>query len=474
MGENSKSVTVSSRADYLIGYERILDYFKLAQKECPKGVEMKKNRKASGSYITLQFQLGSKPVNKSCGCNLTVQGITDALRKAHLVASAVESFFSETEFLRWYNDVILENNAVKNNLITFGEAIAKVEEKYWSGVSQGQSRDRNNPSHQRTWLATYGNFFKLLPLERIVNHEDFLKALNTKNKGTKAYCSCLYAFKKLATTIENESVLSDLQNLEHVQTKFLKLQNAELGSFLEWRKETLTSSGKRYLKNRKQWLWVASMQLLYGFRVHEVFAIQNIDRPFITDDGVTIPSLIDTKNKAMVAVVGTVTLAGTTTKTGYRLAPPMLPPSNPNLIEELDIKGGSLPSVQLKSTNPETIGKAYAKRMRQNLESWGCPITQTHALRHLCNHNGKQAGISIDDRAANLGHSIAINEKVYLSREHTKTRLEAINSMNKRQLPLEGALNVLKRVGITSQTLAIVGEIYGVEIQELLNLLSDF
>jgi len=41
MSEKSNSVTVSTSADYLIGYERILDYFKQAQKECPKGVGLK-------------------------------------------------------------------------------------------------------------------------------------------------------------------------------------------------------------------------------------------------------------------------------------------------------------------------------------------------------------------------------------------------------------------------------------------------
>jgi len=472
MGENSKSVTVSIWADYLIGYERILDYFKQAQKECPKGVGLKKDRKPSETHITLQFKLGDKRVIKSCGCNLTMQGITDALKKAHLVATALESLSSETQFLGWYDDVILEKNVVKNDLMTFGEAIAKVEEKYWSGVSQGQSRDRDNPSHARTWLSTYGNFFKLLPRERIVNIEDIVRALETKERGTKTYGECLYAFKKLATTVKDESVCLGLEDIDHIQTKFLKKQNAELESFLEWRQKALAESTNRYLQNRKQWLWVASMQMIYGFRVHEVFAIQNIDKPFTTDDGVTIPPLNETGNKKMVAVVGTTTAIGTTTKTGYRLAAPMLPPSHPNLVEDLDIRQGSLPPVQLKSTNPETIGKAYAKRMRQNLESWHCPVTQTHALRHLSNQNGKQAGISIDDRAANLGHSITLNEKVYLSREHTKTRLGAIDNMSKRQLPLEGALIVLIRVGITPGTLALVSEIYGIQMNDLLSLIE--
>ncbi len=107
MRKSYNLVTASTTADYLVGYERILDYFKQAQKECPKGIGLKRDRKASGGYITLQFKLGDKRVNKTCGCYLTMQGITDALRKAHLVASALQSFSSESRFLAWYDDVIL-------------------------------------------------------------------------------------------------------------------------------------------------------------------------------------------------------------------------------------------------------------------------------------------------------------------------------------------------------------------------------
>ncbi|WP_377475777.1 MAG: hypothetical protein P2A85_23495 [Microcoleus anatoxicus] len=112
MSEKSNPVTTSTTGDYLVGYERILDYFKQAQKECPKGVGLKRDRKASGGYITLQFKLGVKRVNKACGCYLTMQGITDALRRAHLVASALESLKTESQFLAWYDDVILEKNVI--------------------------------------------------------------------------------------------------------------------------------------------------------------------------------------------------------------------------------------------------------------------------------------------------------------------------------------------------------------------------
>lgn len=473
MSEKSKSVTVNNWGDYLIGYERVLDYLKDAQKKCPKEVGLKKDNKAKGAYITLQFKLGDKRVNKSCGCNLTMQGITDALRKAHLVATALESLSSETEFLRWYDDVILEKNVVRNDLITFGEAIAKVEAGYWDGVDRKlKPRDRKNISQVASWDRAYGDFYKLLPPATIVNLADLLAALATKEKGSKQFGFALFASQKLAATIKDEYICKGLEDISHTQTKFRKRQNADLGKILEWFKQARDNALPRYADNRKRWLWVLAMQMVYGFRVDEVFAILNIHEPFMTDDAVTIPALSDPKNKKMIAVVGDKTTLGTTTKTGYRLVAPMLPPSHPNLIEVLDLRNGNLPHLRVqKVSSPKHIISKYGDAARDRMKDWNCPITHTHALRHLCNHNGKQAGINIEDRAANLGHSIAMNESVYAKHQATNTRLATIDSMtSRRQLPLEGALQALVRIGITPETLALVSEIYGLQIDDLLSL----
>jgi hypothetical protein len=294
MSEKSNFVTVSTSADYLIGYERILDYFKQAQKECPKGVGLKKDSKAKRSYITLQFKLGDKRVNKTCGCYLTMQGITDALRKAHLVATALESFSSETQFLSWYDDVILEKNIIKNDLITFGDAIAKVEKEYWDGrTKRRQRRDTNNASHQSSWRETYNDFSKLLPQDTIANLPNIFLATNIKKQGTKSFKGCLCAMKKLAETIGDTNLLGKLKEVDGTQTEFKEdLQTLSVEDFWKLREQVLNIplSDKRYKpESRKRWLWVFSMQLVYGFRVHEVFAVQNIDKPFKTKDGITIP-----------------------------------------------------------------------------------------------------------------------------------------------------------------------------------------
>jgi hypothetical protein len=134
------------------------------------------------------------------------------------------------------------------------------------------------------------------------------------------------------------------------------------------------------------------------------------------------------------------------------------------LINELHIRGGSPPELIIKSTDPKVIADKYNHSARLALKRWNAPITQTHALRHLANQNGKQAGISAEDRAANLGHSVGMNTATYLKREATSTRLAAIDAQNSRMMPLEGAIAVLKRVGATPEAITLISEIYGVSV----------
>jgi len=477
MSEKSKPVTVSNSADYLIGYERILDYLKDAQKECPKGVGLKKESRAKGSYVQLQFKLGDKRVIKSCGCNLTMQGISDALKKAHLVATALESISSETEFLRWYDDVILEKGVVKNDLITFGEAIAKVEIGYWDGYTKKrQQRDRESISARNTWYKVYGQYYKLLPQGTTVDLTDVIAVINSKEKGSKTYKSCLSVMKKLAETIHDTRLHEELSKIDGKQTIYRDdLQSVSIEDFLQLREEVLNipANDKRYhLESRKAWLWVFSMQIVYGLRVHEVFAIENVEQQFKTKDGVTIPALSDPKNKKMIAVVGDKTTLETTTKTGYRLTIPMLPPTHPDLIEQLEIKSGQLPAVNIVSTNNVTIASAFGRIARRRLGDWG-EFTQTHALRHLCNLNGMMGGVSLETRAMSLGHSPTMNDTVYKKRQTTNTTIDLLTKSDNQAIPLGSAIKVLKQLGADTKTVALLASVYSVSPDKITELLSD-
>ena len=448
-----------------IGHERIRAYLKECQRASPKGVSLKQIKKGDHTYLSFQITVGTKRIERASGESCTMQGITAASAKAARVAEALKVIQSESEFLVWYEKEILKVHKIKNDLVTFAEVIAKVEDTYWNGIDKKRRlRDRGNISHRATYQSVYGRFYALLPQDKLFNAQDLLDALATKERGTKVFGDCLYALRKLATIAEHSGAIAALAKIKHIQVKFAELQNAELDSFLMWMLQCRLSASERYLEQRSRWLWVYAMQLIYGFRVHEVFAIANLDKSFRTKDGVTIPALRDTNNLKMFAVVGELTTAGTTTKTGYRLAAPMLPPSHPNLIDELNIRGGSPPALNINTQDPGEITRRYAHNAGMMLRKWKAPITQTHALRHLANQNGKQAGVCAEDRAANLGHSVTMNTATYLKREATNTRLAAIDAQNTRMMPLEGAIAVLKRVGATPEAIAVVSEIYGVSV----------
>jgi hypothetical protein len=311
-------------ADYSIGYERLLVHFSDVQEQAPKGVSLKR----TGQTIAFQFNLTGSRRNKASGCSFSYDGIAKALEKAKKVAEALKTIDSEIKFWEWYDDVILEKNAIKSDLLTFGEAIALVEKDFWNRPSRyKRKRDRNNPSDVSCWNVTYGQYYRHFPLEAKINQNVFFTVIGQYRSGTKTYRDCISALKKLARIANNETILNKLKEIDIRQVEFKELQTITLEDFLTWRSVALGENGKLHggtnFDARKRWLWAYSMQVVYGLRIHEVFAIQNLEKPFKTKDGIIIPALNDPHNNTNIIVIGELTGIGTTTKTSYRLARPL-------------------------------------------------------------------------------------------------------------------------------------------------------
>ena len=113
---------MSAKYNHEIGYESLLSDFKRYQKQCPRGISLKKNR----NTINLQFKIGdAKRKPYGCNCTFTLDGMVSALSKAHKVADALKTFTSESEFWEWYDKEIKETNKVENDLLTFKDAITQ-------------------------------------------------------------------------------------------------------------------------------------------------------------------------------------------------------------------------------------------------------------------------------------------------------------------------------------------------------------
>ena len=163
---------MSKKYHHEIGYETLQNDFKVYQKQTPKGVSLVK----SGKYIKLQFKTPNKTRSKyECNCAFTIDGMTSAVQKSYKVSEALKSFDSESEFWEWYDREIKEEVDLENDLKTFAECIAVVENDFWSRPDRRKrKRDKNNPSDQSSWYDTYNRFYKHLPQDKVINLKDIL------------------------------------------------------------------------------------------------------------------------------------------------------------------------------------------------------------------------------------------------------------------------------------------------------------
>ena len=431
-----------------IGYETLLADFKRYQKQTPRGVGMIRK----GQNLYLQFKTpNTKRKPYACSCSFTLDGMVEALRKSKQVKEQLEGLTSEVEFWEWYDKEIKNESQLVDDRLTFGEAIKRVEDDFWSRLSRTKrKRDKSNPSDQASLIRTYTCFFKHLPETKEVNLTDIMKVIDMQQKGTKNYRYVVGAMKKLVELAKKRDLYSELKDIDITQTVFMDLQSIDLEDFLAWTQEALGITDElppnAQIEVRRDWIWTFSIQIIYALRINEVFAIKNLFEPYRTKDGVLIPALNDPNNTSNLIYIGDKTNLGTTVKTGSRIARPNIPPKYPNLMEMLDIKIPRLPNNKPKSNNPKSYRGFHCRTARKKLVQWNAPFTQTHADRHLGNINGMQAGIPLEIRSMSLGHTAAQNDNGYKKRIGTKTKIDLLLNSNQNAIDFVTALAEAKKL----------------------------
>jgi hypothetical protein len=140
---------MSKDYNHEIGYESLLSDFKRYNKPTPKGVTLVKK----GQNIYLQFKTTNKNrAQYACACSFTLDGMVEALSKAHKVAEKLKESSSETEFWQWYDSTVKESVSLEDDQLTFAEAISVVESDFWNRLSKTKKiRSRRNLSDVSTW-----------------------------------------------------------------------------------------------------------------------------------------------------------------------------------------------------------------------------------------------------------------------------------------------------------------------------------
>ena len=432
----------------LVGHELARSYLKACQTSTPKGVSISRNR----NRLSLRFKLVSKSQTSDNGCNedFTRDGCVNALAKALLVAHKLNECETESEFWSWYETQIKGTVSLENDIITIGQAIEIVKKNYLSGFDKcGRNRGdaKLAVNTLATYHQTYGAYYSKLNLNLKLTGENLISEI-TKNwsqliisiTGSQTLCSKGFknAYTGIAKLLRDTKLDKELKKVQShfgtikVVTKTQE-QNVDLEAFLDFRDRVLglngyelTKAQSRNIESRQSWFKAFCINLLYGFRASEFKAVLNLDEP-VTFDGYTFKALHDPTNHENILVVDEgfwITDTSSkkhwiTTKTGKRIARPMVHPNYPNLVELLGIKDikVELPVCTPKSSSTaKVIKECYPHNMSERLRGYinqvgGQGFTQTHALRHLANYHGKLSGLTRDQRALSLGHSQTMNDK---------------------------------------------------------------
>ncbi len=224
---------MSKNYNHEIGYESLLIDFKRYKKQSPRGVTLVKE----SNNIYLQFKIGYRSRSKyGCNCSFTLDGMVSALSKAHKVADALKRFTSESEFWEWYDKEIKEVGKIENDLLTFRDAIAIVEDDFWRRKDRrGNKRIKGHPSHETSYKDTYGKFYTRLPQDKAINLKDIIATLNRWQQGSKTYKDAMSAYRALARKNGYDSIYKELKKIDSKQTEFRDCQTITLEEFIEWR-----------------------------------------------------------------------------------------------------------------------------------------------------------------------------------------------------------------------------------------------
>lgn len=436
-------------------FEDLLNFFSKKKKECPKGVNLKLQK---NKYLLLQFTFPDtqKRSTKSCNTDFTEEGIILAVAKSKKVREALDTIPTASEFWAWYDKEILGVNPIKNDLRTYREIFQEIEDEYFNGVHKNTKRKRSREiASDRVSFYNYkGVIFERFPVrESYPNWTEIKEVLYSWTQGTKSFKDAYHVLRDVARRSANhKALLERFDTIDPTQTIFSQKQSCSWDEFYNWYLSCyseIPQLNEVEADDCEGWLWVAAMCVVYGLRPSEIAAAQNLTKPW-NKDGVTIPALTAPDNKDLLLVIGEWTYFGASTKTGERITKPMV--TDKSLWVKLGLNKPKLPIyAPLPSSNQTTVSKGFSNAFRERLEQWKCPVTQAYAFRHLSNQLGEKYGIPQEIRARILGHSVAVNDRVYKKRKNLKTEIDLLLNHSRQPLDYESAIVQLKALGIDTE-----------------------
>jgi len=215
---------------------------------------------------------------------------------------------------------------------------------------------------------------KPLSADLLINflESNYSDLLNKKSKGFKTHFNNCQKLLIECKMIDEINKLKDHFGKIKVIPQ-LEIQEISLKDYLEMREYILSLKGNdKRIESRIKTFNVLSINLIYGYRGSEFWAIQNLNEP-CTYQGKVFKALNDRTNKDNIAVLNSYFIVTDnqgnqhkiTVKTGNRIAIPMIHPDYPNLWELLGLKG-----IQIKRHIPIPNANSKPQIIANSCFSW--------------------------------------------------------------------------------------------------------
>lgn len=327
---------------------------------------------------------GRKQYNITLGIPANFDGLKTAEEEAYELGKLIAR-----KTFTW-NDKYLGQEAIKKDLRTIGELLAKFEEEYFK-------------THKRTTKSEHTFFYYFSRIKRYTNVEDLatgenlIHAIERIDKEWAKY-NAARAISVFCQIFQIEINLTSHAKVPESNYRHIPTDKEIVAGFYKF-DEYLHHRGKQVnheVKNSWQlWRWSYGMLAVFGLRPRELFINPDIDW-WLSDENVDLTWKVDKE-----------------CKTGDREALPLYR----EWVEEFDLRNPQYLEMlagEIRKKNQDNYAEITA--LIQRISWWFRKIGldfQPYNLRHAWAIRAHILGVPIKAAADNLGHSVQVHTQTY-------------------------------------------------------------
>ncbi|MEM4177844.1 MAG: hypothetical protein QXS29_09810 [Nitrososphaeria archaeon] len=393
-------------------------------------------------------------VKRTTGEKITLDGLARLKVKCRKLKEYLGSNPSLSQIISFIDGLNKEKQEIVDDRITMEEAVKKVEKWFFQRKDRRKlQRSKQEMSDLKSWDREYGGYYDKLPKQAIVTYETLKKALDAygidpdtgeTNPYLRKYQDCLRAYIKLCEINKLQDIQRKLEELKVTKDQWQvskKPSGEEINTeeFYKLREAVLNDPDTRYREEREFWIWVYSVQFVYGLRISEVLHIRNWTEDYCPAKdpeennplNFVFPALIDVKkNPEHIIYIGNYReptpndKRRKNAKTGWRYVHPIEDPEYPNMFQDFGIIEGIKKHLfSLKQYNRNT----FLSRANRHLRKWskkylGKEIRGTHTFRRAA---AEIKYITTENEVTyenEMGHGVGVAKGTYLKKDPEVTK----------------------------------------------------